>query len=83
MPGITIRNLSDEVYCALRVRATLRGRGVDAEALSILEQAVMQDGSVGLGSLLTAIGRCVELSDDELDYFVRRESASAIPLELE
>ena len=53
---LTVRNLPDKVHRALRVRAALRGRSTEAEVRAILEETVLPEGRVGLGSLLTAIG---------------------------
>lgn len=41
MATLTIRNLPDEVRDALRVRAAVRGRSMEAEARHALTQAVM------------------------------------------
>jgi plasmid stability protein len=57
MPSITIRNISDELYQALKVRAVMHGRSVTAEIRCILENTVRPDGRIKLGSLLTEIGR--------------------------
>ena len=40
----TVRNLSDEVHRALRVRAARRGRSTEAELRSILEESVLPNG---------------------------------------
>lgn len=48
-----------------------------------IEEAVLREGLVGLGSLLTAIGRRVKLTDDELADFVRREDSPGQPIDLE
>ena len=37
---MTVRNLPDEVHCALRVRAALHGRSTEAEIRDILESTV-------------------------------------------
>ncbi|PFW61191.1 plasmid stability protein, partial [Bacillus sp. AFS075960] len=57
MPVITVRNLPDEVHRALRVRAALHGRSTEAEVRDILEQAVLSEGRVKLGTLLAEIRR--------------------------
>ena len=83
MAMLTVRNLSDEVHRALRVRAALRGRSTEAEVRAILEETVMPQGRVGLGSLLTAVGRRAGLTEEELAGFAQRDPAAASPLDLE
>ena len=83
MAILTVRNVPDEVHRALRVRAALRGRSTEAEVRAILEETVLPEGRVGLGSLLTAVGRRAKLTDDESAGFARRDSAPALPLDLE
>ncbi|WP_114836197.1 Arc family DNA-binding protein (plasmid) [Agrobacterium tumefaciens] len=55
MPSITIRNVPDEVYRAIRVRAAMHGRSAEAEIHTILEQAARPQGRLKLGTLLTSI----------------------------
>ncbi|MDE0196953.1 MAG: hypothetical protein OXK78_02095 [Caldilineaceae bacterium] len=83
MATLTVRNVPDEVHRALRVRAALRGRSTEAEVRAILEETVRPAGRIGLGSLLTAAGRRVELTDDEAAVFAQRDSAPVLPLDLE
>ncbi|MDE0110457.1 MAG: Arc family DNA-binding protein [Bryobacterales bacterium] len=80
---LTVRNLPDEVHRALRVRAARRGRSTEAEVRAILQETVLPEGRVGLGSLLTAIGRRAALSDEEFAAFSQRDTAPAQPLDLE
>ena len=40
MAMLTIRNLPDEVHQALRVKAAINGRSMEAEARAILKNAV-------------------------------------------
>lgn len=81
---LTVRNLSDEVHRALRVRAAMHGRSTEAEVRVILENAVKPEGRVKLGSLLAAIGRDASLTDDEFAVFKRtRETTLARPVNLE
>jgi plasmid stability protein len=67
MRSITIRNVPDEVHRALRVRAAQHGRSAEAEIRDILEKAAKPEGRVRLGSLLAAIGRDAELTDEDVD----------------
>ena len=66
---LTIRNISDEVYRALRVRAARQGRSMEAEVREILESAVSPQGRVKLGSLLADMGRQARLTDKEFAVF--------------
>ena len=84
MVMLTVRNVSDEVHRALRVRAATHGRSTEAEVRAILENAVKPDGRVKLGSLLADIGRRASLTDDEFAVFEQaREKAPAQPVSLE
>lgn len=83
MAMLTVRNVPDEVHRALRVRAAHRGRSTEAEVRAILEETVLPEGRVGLGSLLAAVGRRARLTDNELADFARRDIAPALPLDLE
>ena len=80
---LTVRNLPDEVHRALRVRAALRGRSIEAEVCAILAETVLPEGRAALGTLLTAIGRRAGLTDEAFSAFARRDSAPARPIDLE
>ncbi|MES2842386.1 MAG: plasmid stabilization protein [Pseudomonadota bacterium] len=69
MAMLTIRNLTDEVHRALRVRAAQKGQSIEAEVREILEAAINPRGRVKLGSLLADIGRQARLSDEEFAVF--------------
>ncbi|MCO8646089.1 Arc family DNA-binding protein [Burkholderia multivorans] len=79
MPVITVRNLPDEVHRALRVRAALHGRSTEAEVRGILEQAVLSEGRVKLGTLLAEIGR--EAGGVDLD--IQRDETPTDPMSFE
>ena len=83
MAILTVRNVPDEVHRALRVRAALRGRSTEAEVRAILEETVLPEGRVGLGSLLTAVGRRAGLTDEESAGFARRDTTPGRPVDLE
>ena len=84
MPSITIRNVSDEVRRALRVRAVLHGRSTEAEIRDILEQAAKPDGRVKLGSLLAAIGRDAGVTNEDVESFsLLRDKTPAEPVRFE
>lgn len=69
MAMLTVRNLSDETHRALRVRAAQHGHSMEAEVRDILESALSPQGRVKLGSLLSDIGRQVQLSNEEASVF--------------
>ena len=52
MAAVTIRNLSDEVHRALKLRAAQHSRSTEAEIRAILEAAVRDEGRVRLGTVL-------------------------------
>jgi plasmid stability protein len=80
MAMLTVRNLSDEVHRALRVRAAQRGHSMEAEVRRILESAVSPQGRVKLGSLLADMGRRARLTDEEAAAFEQvRDKAPARP----
>lgn len=69
MAMLTVRNLTDEMHRALRVRAAQRGHSMEAEVRDILESALSPQGRVKLGSLLADMGRRAKLSDEEFAVF--------------
>ena len=84
MAMLTVRNLTDEVHRALRVRAAMHGRSTEAEVRVILENAVKPQGRLKLGSLLADIGRQAMLTDDEFAVFEHmREKTPAQPVSFE
>ncbi len=84
MPAVTIRNLSDEVHRALRVRAAHHGRSTEAEIRYILETAVRPQERVKLGSLLVAISRDAKLSNSDVEALQQnRDKTPAQPMTFE
>ena len=84
MAMLTVRNITDEVHRALRVRAAQRGHSMEAEVREILESAVNPRGRVMLGSLLADMGRRAKLSDEEFSVFDQvRSKAPARPVSFE
>ncbi|MCL2090991.1 MAG: antitoxin [Micrococcales bacterium] len=69
MAMLTVRNVPDEVHRALRVQAAARGHSTEAEVRSILAEAVQPEGRLKLGSMLTEIGRELQLTDAEFAVF--------------
>jgi plasmid stability protein len=76
---VTIRNLSEETHRALEVRAARHGRSIEAEILSILEDAVSNKARVKIGSELAAFGR--KFGSLDLDF--TRAPAPAEPARFE
>ena len=83
MVVLTVHNIPDGVHRALRVRAALRDRSTEAKVRAILEKTVLPEGRVGLGSLLTAVGRRTGLTEDESAAFAQRDTTPARPVDLE
>lgn len=65
MAMLTVRNISDEVHRALRVRAAQHGQSMEAEVRNILEATFSPKERVKLGTLLADMGRQAKLSDEE------------------
>jgi plasmid stability protein len=84
MAMLTVRNITDEVHRALRVRAAQRGHSMEAEVRDILESALSPQGRVKLGSLLADMGRRAKLSNEEFAVFEQvRSKAPARPVSFE
>jgi plasmid stability protein len=84
MAMLTVRNITDEVHRALRMRAAQRGHSMEAEVRDILETAVSPQGRVKLGSLLADMGRRAKLSDEEFAVFEQvRSKTPARPVSFE
>jgi plasmid stability protein len=84
MAMLTVRNISDEVHRALRVRAARHGHSMEAEVREILESAISPQGRVKLGSLLADIGRRAKLTEDEFALFEQvRDKTPARPVSFE
>jgi plasmid stability protein len=80
--SVTIRNLSDEVHRALRVRAAHHGRSTEAEIREILEIAARPPERIKLGSLLASIAReAGGLTEAEAEHFNQiRDKKPAKPM---
>lgn len=68
------RDEPGEVVRALRVRAALGKRVVEAAVRAILRDVVLPMNCVKLGSLLPAIGKEIQLTDQELVNFERNRT---------
>lgn len=83
MAVLTVRNVPDEVHRALRVRAAEHGRSAEAEVREILRAALVPSQRVLLGDALAALGRDLELSDDDIAALdAVRDTNPAKPLTL-
>ncbi|EFO31273.1 toxin-antitoxin system, antitoxin component, ribbon-helix-helix fold protein [Roseibium sp. TrichSKD4] len=85
MANVTVRNLSDEVHRALRVRAAHHGRSTEAEIREILEAAARPPERIKLGSLLVSIAQeAGGLSDAEAEKLDQsRDRAPTEPMSFE
>lgn len=84
MAMMTVRNIPDEVYRALRVQAAEHGQSAEAEVRSILAEAVKGQQGIKLGSLLAEIGQKAALTDEEFAVLSQvRDKAPAIPVGFE
>ncbi|HMS77315.1 FitA-like ribbon-helix-helix domain-containing protein [Gordonia sp. (in: high G+C Gram-positive bacteria)] len=82
MKNVTIRNLSDEVHRAIRVRAAENDRSVEAEMRAILAEAVQPRDRVRLGSMLAEIWSEDPLTDDEHAILNSRDRTPHEPMDL-
>ena len=57
MPSLNVRNLPDATHRALRIQAARHGRSMETEVSAILDEALNQWKTPGLGAMLAAIGR--------------------------
>ena len=71
MAMLTVRNLTEEVHRALRVRAAQHGHSVEAEVREILESVISPTERMKLGSLLAHMGRQAGLSEEEFAVFAQ------------
>jgi len=84
MAMLTVRNVSDEVRRALRVRAAQHGQSMEAEVREILESVVSPQGRVKLGTLLANMGRQAKLTDKEFAVFAQvRDKTPPRPVRFE
>ena len=79
MHAVTIRNLPEETYRALKVRAAQHGRSTEAEIREILKSAVHPPNRIKLGSELAAIGR--EFGGVDLDIERDKTPAGTVGFE--
>ena len=78
MAAIVIRNLSPETHRGLQARAARHGRSTEAEARTILDEAVRPTARVKLGSALAALAGPL----GGLDLETARDQTPAEPIPL-
>jgi plasmid stability protein len=84
MAMLTVRNLSDEVHRALRVRAAQHGHSTEAEVRAILSDAVKPETRVRMGEALAALGREIGLTNEDVELLSQaRDKTPAEPTGLE
>lgn len=84
MAAVTIRNLSDEVHRALKVRAAQHGRSTEAEMRVILETAVRPSSRVRLGTALVEMSQELGLTNADVEALdLIRDKTPAEPLRFE
>lgn len=84
MKSVTVRNLSDEVYRAIRQRAGSHGRSTEAEIRAILTEAVQPADRVKLGTLLFGvISEESRLTDAERETYFGRDKTPVEPVEFD
>lgn len=84
MVMLTVHNLPDDVHRALRVQAAQHGRSTEAEAREILTMAVKPESRVRVGEALSALGRKIGLSNEDLDVIDQvKDKVPAEPLGFE
>jgi plasmid stability protein len=79
MRAVTIRNLPEETYRALKVRAAQHGRSTEAEIREILKSVVHPPERIRLGSELAAIAR--ECGGVDLDIERDKTPAETVSFE--
>ena len=81
---MTVRNIPDEVYRALRVRAAVHGSSAEAEVRAILEDSVKAEGRIKLRSMLAEIGGQAKLTDEDFALIEQvRDMTPAKPVDFE
>ncbi len=73
MAAVTIRNLPEATHRALKARAKSKGRSTEAEIRAILQEAVVPEEPIKLGSWLHE--RAMELGGFDLE--IKRDQTPA------
>jgi antitoxin FitA len=81
MAAVTIRNLSDEVHRALKLRAARHNRSTESEMRAILEAAVKPEGRLRLGTVLSENSRKAGVTDADIETVEQaRDARPAEPI---
>ena len=84
MAAVTIRNLSEEVHRALKVRAAQNNRSTEAEMRAILEAAVRPEERLRLGTAMSEMSRKLGLTTADVEALERvRETRPTEPMPFE
>ncbi|MGL4636310.1 MAG: FitA-like ribbon-helix-helix domain-containing protein [Beijerinckiaceae bacterium] len=67
MAAVTIRNISDEVHRALKVRAAQHNRSTESEMRAILESAVRPDNRLRIGTALAERSQIIGLTNADIE----------------
>ncbi|WP_338415683.1 plasmid stabilization protein [uncultured Sphaerotilus sp.] len=81
MPMLTVRNLPDDVYRALKQQAALHGHSTEAEVGAILASAVRPETRIRLGDALSALSHQIGLTNADFDALERvRDRTPDVPM---
>lgn len=81
MAMMTLRNIPDELYSALKARAKRNNRSMVAEVRNILREVLQPEDRVLMGDALVNAGQDIGLTDEEVDTLERnRDKAPAEPV---
>ena len=67
MAAVTVRNLPDEVYQALKIRAAGNNRSTEAVKRTILEATVRPERPEKLGTILQRIGQGFSITHADIE----------------
>ncbi|WP_252177754.1 plasmid stabilization protein [Endozoicomonas sp. 4G] len=81
MAMMTLRNIPDELYSALKVRAKRNNRSMVAEVRNILREVLQPEDRVLMGDALVNAGQDIGLTDEEVDILEQnRDKTPAEPV---
>ncbi|MGJ4993046.1 FitA-like ribbon-helix-helix domain-containing protein [Bradyrhizobium sp. HKCCYLR20261] len=72
MTTITVRDLSDEIHRALKLRATQNARSIEAEIRAILDEATSPSDRLRIGSKLSEMSRTIGLTTADIELLERQ-----------
>jgi len=83
MAVLTVRNLSNEVHRALRMRAAKNNRSAESEVREILASAVIPEQRILMGTAMAAMARGSGLTNDDVVAFEKaiEEARDKMPAE--